>query len=595
MKTSNQTSSNSIFNFNEDQWNQMPGDISSSVFSDVADSGGNDIGILGHNEKPSTFTDKEYLAMRLTSPSGLIKHLIYLGGSNNDPLTWNIEKDIASMESGAYASFGAHGNECLITSCLKTAVFLRFRLDMSVVCSFNIKNTNGVVENIQRLSRAKGNKSPVLFVLCEDIISVKELHEAVIELEPRHSTLISLACNQPALFREKIDSAFKELKGTQKYRDLVVKIERISQYESQKHLPGGAKLFKDIYHLLKKHIEIRDSELILSVLYILFTYVFRKSSLIPILCIVSPEAGAGKTILLSVMKILCANPIDSSDVTPAILAEYASTYETVIIDEFDQNQKKEGITAIINAGYRPAVANHTRLSPGRKAIAKNLASARIIAGIGYPEAPTIRDRSIFVNLQVCKSSTKFPDVDLSGLGLSILKEECEKLAPFAKERFALQSMDEDHLKDLKRRLIDNYNCLLKVANCLGDEIFMMAVGACQQNAIDEKPEVSINVELIIDILKVINIMDKNSISRDQLAESLISMPGRPWKSKSTRDNSFSLEVGKVLKTYRISTGTVRIQKIGNIDTAKGYKKTQFKNLMERLETELNNTSSVDID
>jgi len=592
MNTNDQTNSSSIFSFNEDQWEQMPANISKSLFSDVAHAGGNDLSILRGANKPRQFKDKEYLAMKLTNPEGSNKHLVYLGGSSNDPSTWTIEKDITSMQSGAFASFGRHGNECLITSCLKIAVYLRFKLDMSVVCTFNIKNTKSVVENIQRLAHGKGNKSPVLFVLCEDATPTTQIHESVIELEPRNSNLISLACNHPELLKKKIDFAFTEFKDSQKYLDLVTKIEKISQHSQERYIPGGDKLFKDIYDLFKIHIEIRESDLVITVLYILFTYVFRKSPVIPFLYIASPEAGAGKTIMLSILKLLCSNPGYISDTTAPIIADYSSTYETVILDEFDQCQDKPGITTVLNIGYRPGdAANHTRLSPGRKPIVKNVASAKIIAGIGYPNAPTIRDRSVFVNLQVCNNTAKFPDVDLSGLGLSILKDECEKWAVSAKEKFAIQSMNEDNLVNLKRRLMDNYNCVLKVANCLSGEIFKMAVDACKQNAIDEKPEDSMTLELIIDILKIINVLEKNVISRDQLAELLIAMHGRPWKSRSTRGDSFSLYVGSVLKSYRIRTTTVRVGKV----TAKGFKKSQFNELLSRFEAELNSSVSVDLD
>lgn len=591
MKTNDKTYSSSTYDFNEDQWNLMSRDISNTVFSDIADSGGSDLGILKRANRPSEFKDKQYLAMKLTNPRGLTKHLIYMGGSNNEPLTWTIEKDITSMQSGAYASFGHHGKECLITSCLKTALFLRFKLGISVACSFNMKNTNDVVENIQRLAQAKGNKSPIIFVLCEDTPSTEDLHEAIIELEPRTKTLISHACNRPELLSRKIKSEFTKFKDTQKYRDLIAKTEKISQYSMQKHIPGGDKLFKDIYNIIKVHIEIRDSDLVLAVLFILFTYVFRKSSIIPILYVASPESGAGKTIFLSLAMALCTNPKDTSDVTPATLADYSSTYETVIVDEFDQNQNKEGIVAIINAGYRPAVANRTRIGADGKAVVQNIASAKILAGIGYPEAPTIRERSIFINLQVCKNSTKFPDVDLSGLGLSMLKEECEKWAVLAIERFALQSMDEDHLVDIKRRLVDNYDCLLKVANCLSEEIFMMGVNACKKNAIDEKPLVSENVELIIDILKIVNTLDGKNISRDQLTDLLIAMPGRPWKSKSMRGVPFSNRVVNLLKSYRIHTGAVRIE----TKNVRGYANYKFDVLMERFKPELGNSTSAVID
>lgn len=577
MNALNKTNDSNIYHYDEVNWNELPNDLFLSIFSDLGDWGDEDLRSFRGKDISNTFKEAEYLAMRLINPKGEIDNLIFVGASSDDPKTWSINADINSMQSGSFVALGKHHSESLITSCIKTALHLRFKLGMPVICTLSPTNTDHVIKGIQRLARMKKVSTPVIFVLCENIAALVPSHENVIRLAPQSIDFISLCNKKPKYLRKEIQRAIDDLKSSDLYPVLEEKARAAAKSARQKYVPGGAELFENIRQLFRKHIYLRESDLILAALFILFTYAFRKSAVIPFLYIVSPEAGAGKTVMLSIAKALCANPYDSSDLTPASLARLASTYETVIIDEYDQQEDIKGLTGVLNAGYRPGISNYSRSGPGKTTVELNLASARVIAGIGYPKAPTTRERSMFVNLQVCPATMEFPEVSTSKLALDYLKSECQKWELSVKELTELPELDRKYRIGWSSRSKENYSCLLKVAACLSDEILELAAEACEQHAKDEKPEESKTQEMLIDILDLISKKRPDKILRMQLAKLLIALPDRPWKSYATQEHSFSLQMGSVLRSYRVSTGSVRVATV----TGKGYKLAQFDQLLER--------------
>ncbi len=587
METNAQKHDDAIYKYAPGKWVLMPSDLRNSNFSELSDDGGDDLGILPGEKISSTFKETEYLVMKLIDPQGQSNKFIYLGASTPDPQTWRIKADIQSMQSGAFVMLGKRLSECLITSCIKTALFLHLILDLPVICSLRPSNTIDTINNILRQKKTKKTEDPLLLVLCEDVTAVGSQHENVIKLEAQPRDFISLCKDDPKYLKQEIKRHIEELKSSGRYIDLAAKAKASANSPMQSHVEGGAELFENMRKLIRKHIQLRESDLVLVTLFFMFTYAFRKSEVIPILYIVSPEAGAGKTVMLTIAKDLCANPIDSSDLTAATLARYASTFETIIIDEYDQQERTKGLTGIINAGYRTAISNYGRSGPGKSTMNLNVASAKVIAGIGYPVAPTTHERSIFINLQVCRSTDEFPEVSSSGLAIDYLKGECQKWSVAVGNNFDFPILDKNYRIGWSRRSMENYGCLLKVAACLSNEILELAAGACKQHVENEKPEASKTLEMLVDILKIINNLSPGNIFRDQLSDALIALPGRPWKASAARSDSFSLYVGSVLKSYRVKTGTVRIGKA----TAKGYKRRQFDQLLDRFKDELSLSES----
>ena len=85
------------------------------------------------------------------------------------------------------------------------------------------------------------------------------------------------------------------------------------------HTVDGAKLFEEIFELLRRHVVMREAQAAAVAFWIFLTHVEAHVDVLPILAITSPQKRCGKTTLLSVVGRLARKPLPACSVTPAAL------------------------------------------------------------------------------------------------------------------------------------------------------------------------------------------------------------------------------------------------------------------------------------
>lgn len=567
------------FSYDIEKWEAMSVDLDNSPFSALANSCEPDIRILRKMQGQISNSTDDLLVLRVLNQNANFTHFAFIRASLSDPSTWGFLYDIDCVSSGGFIALGKPLAVNLITSCIRTALFLHFKLGYSVICSITPSNTKNVITNLKNREVRRSGKSVNSFVLCENQNVYPDSLTGAIEIDPALNDFISLCKDEPDLLVKEIKRAVEASGTSQNQRGIDHEVEQVLYLSDIPASTNGGHLFTNLKKIIHKHVHLSDSDLTLTVLFVLFTYLHKSAKVKPLLYLMSPEPGSGKTTLLSTLMQLMCNPYLTSDITQATLARLSNTYETVVIDEFDQQTISKGLIAVINSGYGSEGAKFTRAGSNNTVITLSTECAKVISGNGYTSPETILARSLIVNMQPPSEIRDFPSIELSKDAFKLLQIECKKWTAEVRHTYTYLQLDQGQKVGKSSRSKDNYETLLKVAACLGEDALNIAIAAFKQHAIDEAPEESINQELIHDVLKVVKSWKDNRISRDQLSDRLISLPNRPWKASANRMDSFSIHVGKVLKMYRVNKKTIRLGM--GAGTAKGYDVMQFENLIAK--------------
>jgi hypothetical protein len=110
-----------------------------------------------------------------------------------------------------------------------------------------------------------------------------------------------------------------------------------------------------ITYILKQYVEMRKHEYLAVALWITHTHVFEQFMVSPRLAIVSPVRGCGKTIVLSILNVLWAQPEKTDGITPAAIFRLIDDNRpTLLCDETDNYDlaNNGSFRAVLNSGHR---------------------------------------------------------------------------------------------------------------------------------------------------------------------------------------------------------------------------------------------------
>jgi hypothetical protein len=115
-------------------------------------------------------------------------------------------------------------------------------------------------------------------------------------------------------------------------------------------------IFDLIVRLIEKYVAVSDDERIAIALWVLHTWIFDQFPITPRLALLSPVRGCGKTLLLILIELLCAEPFRSDNVTAAVIYHHLRSRprSPLLLDEGDnQNIFRDGpLRAVFNSGHR---------------------------------------------------------------------------------------------------------------------------------------------------------------------------------------------------------------------------------------------------
>ena len=125
---------------------------------------------------------------------------------------------------------------------------------------------------------------------------------------------------------------------------------------------------------------------------------------------------------------------------------------------------------------------------------------------------------------------------------------------------------------------DNWEPLISIAYCAGEEWFKRAMSAALKLSNSGEKSVSISNQLLMDIQQVFASKKVERISTASLIAALIEDQELPWATYNRGKPLSPSQLAKQLRKYNISSKTVRF---GHSNTLKGYDLSQFTDAFTR--------------
>jgi len=347
-------------------------------------------------------------------------------------------------------------------------------------------------------------------------------------------------------------------------------------------------LLCEVSNTIRQFIVLDKEQADAVALWVAFTWFMDVVNIAPLLIISAPEKSCGKTLLLDLLTKIVCRPLATSNMKAATLFRMAEKWHpSILIDEADTFMKADDeLAGLINAGHTRATAKAWRLV-GKDFDPKdfNVWGAKAFAGISIekhlPDA-TI-SRAIVINLRRKLKHESVSRLRYAGDGL--FEELSAKLARFA-EDYSQQVKDARPTlpEELTDRAQDNWEPLLAIAQCAGDEWVKDGTLAAMKLSCADVQVVSKSNELLADIQKVFEEKELDKIGTKDLTDALVSDEEKPWATYNRGKPITPSQVSKLLTGYGIKSKTVRT---GN-RTAKGFEISQFDDAFNRyLATPLN--------
>jgi hypothetical protein len=329
-------------------------------------------------------------------------------------------------------------------------------------------------------------------------------------------------------------------------------------------------------------------------LWVLHTHAFEASDYTPYIFVTSAERESGKSRLKEACALLVANPVSTSNVSPAALFRIASPEDgpaaTFLVDEVDEifspKSDRSELRGLLNAGFRRGdhairmVGEGARQQPGKFDVyCPKLLAGKNTAALG----DTLESRCIRIEL---KRKTRDEhverfrrrDVDEQATGLH------EAMRSLGLHHLDALSLARPRLPDeLSDREQDVWEPLLAVADLAGrgwpDRARQAAVALSQRDTDDSE---SLGVRLLADCRQVFDGMER--ISSARLIELLCLIEESRWTEKWWDPREGKAKTGAPanlawhLRRYGIRSETLRFD---DGDRLKGYRKDRFEDVWNR--------------
>ncbi|MFG0639844.1 DUF3631 domain-containing protein [Delftia sp. WSY_22] len=347
-------------------------------------------------------------------------------------------------------------------------------------------------------------------------------------------------------------------------------------------------LMTEIMRAIKNHVIISDHDALIVGLWSINTWCYRDFQRCPLLLINAPEKECGKTQLLKMVEKLVFKPMETANITLAALFRLITKYApTLLIDEADTFMEgKTDFAGVMNKGYEKGgfvvrvetvgkeLTECVYKVYGPKVMAgimleRHLASATMSRGIQIP----MRRKTKGDNVQRLRSAD--PEV-FRGLRSRILKFVIDN-------KDALAKGWDEMPQELSDRQQDNWEPLLAIAHCLGEEWYRKACEAALKNCEETAPPKSSSNQLLEDIREVLSGYTDKYIPSVDLLQKLHEDDDMGWDTYNHGKPLAARQLAKFMSAYGIKTKTVRMN--ANY-TPKGYEVRDFADAFARYLPEL---------
>lgn len=298
----------------------------------------------------------------------------------------------------------------------------------------------------------------------------------------------------------------------------------------------------------------------------------------PIACITAPEKRCGKTQLLTLIGMLCYQPLPASNITAAALFRSIEKWKpTLLIDEADAFLRdNEELRGVINAGHSRQNAFVIRTTGDNHEPTRfNVWGAKAISGIGHL-SDTLKDRSILLELrrkQANEQRERLRHTDPHHIE-QLQQQLCRWSADHIEQLRGARPALPDALND---RAQDNWESLLAIADLVGGHWPNTARRAALTISGIDTAAPSINEELLGDIQAIFERTRLSKIPTVELIEYLCADEEASWATWNKGRPMTARQLSKRLESFGIGRTTFRI----GTSTAKGYRLEDFKEAFKR--------------
>jgi putative DNA primase/helicase len=344
----------------------------------------------------------------------------------------------------------------------------------------------------------------------------------------------------------------------------------------------GAALLDEIARAIGRYVVLDEFAAVAVALWIVHAHAIDAAYVSPRLAITSPEKRCGKTTLLTVFGALVARALATANMTTAtIFRVIEAVRPTLLIDEADSFLgDADEMRGVINAGHCRATATVLRTvetRDGYEVRGFSVWGAMALAAIGRLPG-TIEDRSIKIAMR-----RRRPDEPAERLRLDRL----DGLAPIARraarwatDHFdALRAADPDVPAELHDRAADNWRSLLAIADAAGggwpERARRAAVFLARDGADDAE---TARTMLLADIKAAFDAQATDRLASEEIVAHLMGLDDRPWPEFRGGRAITKVQLAKLLKPLRISSGTIRLD---DGRTPKGYHRRAFEDAFAR--------------
>ncbi|MHB8481618.1 MAG: bifunctional DNA primase/polymerase [Nitrospiria bacterium] len=298
----------------------------------------------------------------------------------------------------------------------------------------------------------------------------------------------------------------------------------------------GEELLDEISKWIEKYIFLSSGDSCLIAAWVMATWLADSFRIAPILSILSPTKGSGKTSLLDLLNQIVCRPLKTSGVgiTPANLFRLNESHQPVfLIDEAEKLQRADGaqdFIGLLNEGYRRGGRVYRCNSVTHEPETFDAFGFRAVAAIGNLW-DTIIDRSIVVSMQ-----RKPKGIKTARFFMREIEEEgqtlARKIARWTNDnKEAIEAVkDKTPLPEwLKDRSCDNYGALFAVGMAAGGNYLSKLLNIAKIRQ-EQTEETTGNSEILIKDIK--SIFEEESRSEKLITSSLIDkltqIDSSPW-------------------------------------------------------------------
>ena len=343
-----------------------------------------------------------------------------------------------------------------------------------------------------------------------------------------------------------------------------------------------AQLLNELSNTIRQFIVLDSEQADAAALWVALTHFIDVVEVAPLAIINAPEKACGKTQLLTVLGRMSYRPLPASNASASALFRAVELWKpTILIDEADTFFRDNAeLHGMVNAGYLRDgyVLRSEPVGDSFEPRMFSVFSAKALAGIALekhlPDATM--SRGIVLNLR-----RKLPHESVSrlrhadrGLFIGI----AEKLARFGIDYAQQVRQARPLLPDaLSDRDQDNWDGLLAIASCAGDEWFARAIAAALKLSGGGEKTVSTGNELLSDIQHVFESKKLDKISTADLIAALITDDEKSWATYNRGKPISGKQIATRLSGYDIRSKTIRL----GYEVFRGFELSQFNDAFAR--------------